>query len=351
MTPEFFQQALLHWFDRAGRQHLPWQQEPSPYRIWVSEIMLQQTRVATVIPYFHRFVDAFPELPALAAADLAEVLQHWAGLGYYARGRNLHRAARLALERHGGRLPERLPELQALPGIGRSTAGAILSMGYGIRAPILDGNVKRVLARYAALEGWPGRREVANRLWELADRFTPAARVGNYTQAIMDLGATLCTPRRPTCPQCPLRPGCLALRRGSAEQLPTPGPRRTLPVRTCYLLALGDGSGAYFLERRPPAGIWGGLWSLPEFAGREQLENWCQRHGIDPGGLETLPPCRHTFSHFRLDFTPVVGRLACPGAIADGAGGDWIRPAPDTALPAPIRRLLESLLPNPVAAP
>lgn len=346
MTPEDFQHALLDWFDRAGRKHLPWQQDPTPYRVWISEIMLQQTQVATVIPYYERFLADFPELARLAEADLAAVLQHWAGLGYYARGRNLHRAAQLAVQRHGGELPNRLADLTELPGIGRSTAGAILSMGFGIRAPILDGNVKRVLARHAGIEGWPGQSAVTKRLWEQADRRTPADRVGNYTQAIMDLGATVCTPRRPDCPACPVKAGCHAYRTGSTETLPTPSPRKALPIKTCYLLALQDPENRFYLERRPGTGIWGGLWSLPEFPGRNELEHWCQARGIDPAGLETLAPGRHTFSHFRLDYIPLTGRIARIHRIEDGSSGDWRNPGTDTALPAPIRRLLQQINPN-----
>ncbi|NJD08271.1 MAG: A/G-specific adenine glycosylase [Methylococcaceae bacterium] len=351
MTVERFQQGLLDWFDRAGRKHLPWQQQPTPYRVWISEIMLQQTQVTTVIPYFQRFMADFPDLEQLAAADTSAVLQRWAGLGYYARGRNLHRAAQLTLERHGGELPPRLADLIELPGIGRSTAGAILSMGFGIRAPILDGNVKRVLARYGGIEGWPGQGAVLNRLWGLADALTPDHRVGAYAQAIMDLGATLCTARKPDCPACPIRQDCHAYRTDSTARLPTPRPPKSVPVKTCYLLALRDRSGFVYLQRRPPTGIWGGLWSLPEFADRDQLELWCRSRGSAPTNLETLPPGRHTFSHFILEYIPITGQITTVPRVEEGSDTDWRDPDTDTALPTPIRRLLQRINSNPQEYP
>ena len=268
-----FARALLAWFDRHGRHDLPWQRDPTPYRVWVSEIMLQQTRVAAVIPYFERFTARFPDVDALAGAGLDEVLGLWSGLGYYARGRNLHAAARAVCANHGGRFPDTLEELVALPGIGRSTAGAILALAFGRRQPILDGNAKRVLARYHAVAGWPGESRVGARLWSLAERLTPCRRVGDYTQAIMDLGATLCTRTRPTCLLCPLADGCRAHALGDPVRFPAPRPKRAYPTREKLLVVMRDAGGRVLVERRPPSGIWGGLWSFPEASADLDLEN------------------------------------------------------------------------------
>src|SRR5690606_8097985 len=246
-----FARRLLAWFDRCGRHDLPWQRDRRPYAVWVSEIMLQQTQVATVIPYFERFVARFPDVEVLAEASLDDVLALWSGLGYYARARNLHRAAQLVVERYGGDLPDSLDELMALPGIGRSTAGAILAQAHGVRAPILDGNVKRVLARHAGIEGWPGEREVEQTLWAIADERTPSERVADYTQAIMDLGAMLCTRRRPACTVCPVVEDCRACRLGIQERLPSPRPKRERPRRRRMMLVVRDSQGRVLLERRP----------------------------------------------------------------------------------------------------
>ncbi|MDD5034642.1 MAG: A/G-specific adenine glycosylase [Methylococcaceae bacterium] len=342
MQAEEFQSALLTWFEQEGRKHLPWQSEPTPYRVWVSEIMLQQTQVATVIPYFLRFMERFPALPALAEASEDEVLNHWAGLGYYARGRNLHKAARIISREYQGELPADLDRLAALPGIGRSTAGAIMSLGLGLRAPILDGNVKRVLSRYAAVDGWPGDTQTARELWRISEALTPVERVADYTQAIMDLGATLCIRGKPGCPRCPVSKGCLALRLRITAELPSPRPQRGIPVRSSYMLVLHDETGAFYLEKRPPLGIWGGLWSFPQFDEHYDLEAWCQARGIDTAGLEVLTQRRHTFSHFHLDYTPLIGRILRPEKIAEESA-IWRQPQEECALPAPVRRLLLEL--------
>ena len=341
MHPEAFQSAVLDWFDRAGRKNLPWQAEPTPYQVWVSEIMLQQTQVGTVIPYFLRFMQRFPSLQALAAAAEDEVLGHWAGLGYYARARNLRKAAQIVVRERGGELPADVDGLAALPGIGRSTAGAILSLGLGLRAPILDGNVKRVLSRYAAVEGWPGEAQTARELWHLSEQLTPQARVADYTQAMMDLGATLCTRGQPDCPRCPLREGCLALRLGLAGELPTPRPKKTLPARRCWMLVLRDEEGGFYLQKRPPAGIWGGLWSFPEFDAPDEAAAWCVLRGI-AAGLEALPQRRHTFSHYHLDYTALLGQAGQPARVAE-AGAGWFKPGAASALPTPVRRLMLEL--------
>ncbi len=263
MAERTFAARLLAWFDLHGRHDLPWQADPSPYSVWVSEIMLQQTQVATVVRYYERFMQRFPSVEALAAADADAVLTVWSGLGYYARARNLKRAAEIVVERFGGRVPTTLAELVTLPGIGRSTAGAILALTTGQRLPILDGNVKRVLARYHAVAGWPGEPAVERALWELADRNTPAQRLAAYTQAIMDLGATLCTRARPACTVCPLAEDCRACALGTQAAFPAPRPKRERPRRSTTMLVVLDPAGRVLLERRPARGVWGGLLQLP----------------------------------------------------------------------------------------
>jgi A/G-specific adenine glycosylase len=278
----------------------------------------------------------------LSSASEDSVLSQWAGLGYYARARNLHQAARLVVDQHGGVWPADLASLTALPGIGRSTAGAILSLSLNVRAPILDGNVKRVLSRYAAVTGWPGAASTLSELWDLSESLTPAVRFAEYTQAMMDLGATLCTRRNPACPRCPLREGCLAKRFELTAQLPTPKPKKRLPVRTSWMLVLRDGEGGFYLEKRPPVGIWGGLWSFPQFDDPAEAKAWCQVRGI-ADGLEAWPLRRHTFSHYHLDFTPLFGQLSNParrnGQIAE-PNAAWFKPQQASALPTPVRRLM-----------
>ena len=328
-----FARALLAWFDRHGRHDLPWQRDPTPYRVWVSEIMLQQTRVAAVIPYFERFTARFPDVDALAGAELDEVLGLWSGLGYYARGRNLHAAARAVCANHGGRFPDTFEELVALPGIGRSTAGAILALAFGRRYPILDGNAKRVLARYHAVAGWPGESRVGARLWSLAERLTSRRRVGDYTQAIMDLGATLCTRTRPTCLLCPLADGCRAHALGDPTGFPAPRPKRAYPTREKLLVVMRDAVGRVLVERRPPSGIWGGLWSFPEASADLDLESAaaaaaaarCLR--LRPGRVRALAPVEHGFTHFRLRATPVVVSVEpLPDRVADAGSVRWVDP-------------------------
>jgi len=339
MDKEEFQAWVLAWYDRHGRKDLPWQIARDPYRVWVSEIMLQQTQVATVIPYFQRFMGRFPSVAHLAAADLDEVMGLWAGLGYYARARNLHRAARQLIERHNARFPNAIASLTALPGIGRSTAGAILSLGLGRRAAILDGNVKRVLCRFAGLEGWPGESGASRRLWELSETLTPMDRVADYNQAMMDLGAMVCTRGRPACAACPLASACAARLAGKTLSLPTPRPRRALPIRRCYFLLLRDPGGRIWLETRPPAGIWGGLKCLPEFDSRAALSAWCFLRRIDCDAMAALPARRHTFSHYHLDYVTMMGSANGFGGVAESSG-DWFDPKMATGLPAPIKILL-----------
>ncbi|MBK9428202.1 MAG: A/G-specific adenine glycosylase [Gammaproteobacteria bacterium] len=350
-TAADFSARLLAWFDCHGRHDLPWQRERSPYRVWLSEIMLQQTQVGTVIPYFERFVAAFPDVAALAAAPIDSVLHHWTGLGYYARARNLHRTARLLAAQYGGQFPAALDELTALPGIGRSTAGAIAAIAFGRRAAILDGNVKRVLARHGAIAGWPGQTDISRALWEIAERFTPTERVADYTQAIMDLGATLCTRTRPACDRCPVRADCRAHATGVPEQYPGRKPKAATPIRAILFLILRNPAGAVLLEQRPPTGIWGGLWSFPECAPEADIASRCDALGYRALGWQAGAARRHVFSHYRLDYTPVEVTVAPDFAVADGDTRRWVLPAsPDAlGLSAPVKALLAELGDAPVA--
>jgi A/G-specific adenine glycosylase len=342
-----FSQRLLAWFDRHGRHDLPWQTPRTPYRVWLAEIMLQQTQVAAVIPYFQRFVARFPDLRSLAAAPADDVLQHWAGLGYYARARNLQRAAQLVVNEHGGEFPRDLEAMTALPGVGRSTAGAVLAQAYGERHAILDGNVKRVLARHGAIEGWPGEPKVAKRLWALSESLLPQDRMVDYTQAIMDLGATLCSARNPACGRCPVSEDCKACSQGRVAQFPAPRPKRERPLRHARLLLVENAAGALLFERRPPAGIWGGLWCLPVLEGDEDAAAWLAReHGLAAEPLETLAPLRHGFTHFELELSPLRLRAAAGASgLREQAPLRWINMAADTlpGLPAPVVKLLARL--------
>ena len=340
-----FAPRLLAWFDRHGRHDLPWQHPRTPYRVWLSEVMLQQTQVATVIPYFERFLRAFPDLPTLADAPSDAVMAQWAGLGYYSRARNLHAAARLCVQRHGGDLPRDLEALMALPGIGRSTAGAILTQAWGDRVPIRDGNVKRVLARYHGIEGWPGSPAVEKVMWALAASHLPQARLADYTQAQMDFGATLCTRANPACVLCPLQHGCAALASGRTASLPTARPGKTLPERSAVVLWAEDAQGRILLARRPPTGVWATLWSLPQADDEDQAQAWSARHLAGAWDAETLPEVPHAFSHYRLRLQPRRLREVAPrAAVGDNPDLRWV--ARDElhafALPAPIRKLIDS---------
>jgi A/G-specific adenine glycosylase len=343
-TTDEFAGALLQWYERHGRKDLPWQHDRSPYRVWVSEIMLQQTRVGSVIEYYQRFMDRFPDVRALADAPLDEVLHLWSGLGYYARARNLHRAA--AIIRDRGRFPESFDDVAALPGIGRSTAGAILTLACGQRHAILDGNVKRVLARFHGIEGWSGRSAVARRLWSLAEAHTPMRRTGDYTQAIMDLGATVCVRGRALCEACPLAAGCAARTQGRVSELPTPKPRKELPVRAICMLIIRNDDGAVLLEQRPPTGIWGGLWSLPECPPDSDPRQWClDRHGCEADLVGRGATMRHTFSHFHLDISPVSMRVkGSVDGVMDAGRQVWYKSAESErrGLAAPVMRLLQA---------
>ena len=340
---------LLGWFDQCGRHDLPWQHPRTPYRVWLSEVMLQQTQVQTVIPYFQRFVDALPDLPALAAADADRVLALWSGLGYYARARNLHQAARVCVDKHDGELPADFEALAALPGIGRSTAGAILAQAHGLRFAILDGNVKRTLCRFHGVDGWPGSGPVEKQLWELAQSHLPDDRLADYTQAIMDFGATLCTRSDPACVLCPLQADCVALREGRTSELPQPKPGKPLPERRTLMLLLRDGEGRVLLSRRPPTGVWSGLWSLPEAADHDEARRFVSTHAdSDFEDNRPLAPIDHAFSHFRLQITPLAwDGVRGAARIGDNPDLRWqsLATLSHVGLPAPVRRLLQSLAP------
>ncbi|WP_084028692.1 A/G-specific adenine glycosylase [Candidatus Rickettsiella isopodorum] len=309
LTAKQFQQKMLAWFSRSGRKHLPWQQTKSPYSIWLSEIMLQQTQVVTVIPYFQRFIQHFPTLSSLAKADIDEVIRLWSGLGYYARARNLHRCAQIIEKEYSGKFPQDLLLLQNLPGIGRSTAGAILALAFNLPAAILDGNVKRVLTRFHTLSGWSGLSKVNKQLWALAELYTPKNKhIRHYTQAMMDLGALVCTRTQPKCTECPLQSHCKAYTEKSTTNYPSPKPRKANPYRAITMVILVNEHQEILLEKRPPSGIWGGLWSLPECSITEKVKNFCKKHyhcEIEKP-IKKYPFLKHTFSHFQLEIRPVL---------------------------------------------
>lgn len=348
---EEFSARLLDWFDCHGRHRLPWSRDRDPYRVWISEIMLQQTQVSTVIGYYERFTVRFPTIRALADARIDEILHYWTGLGYYARARNLHKAARILVNEHQGRIPKNMEELRRLPGIGRSTAGAILALAHGQRHPILDGNVKRVLARVHHINGWPGKRVVEQQLWTLAERYTPRERVADYTQAIMDLGAGICLRRNPRCGACPVAGQCVALRHGDPESYPARAPSRAKPVKATGMLLIRNERGEILLEQRPPTGIWGGLWSFPECDAELPISTGAfARLGLV---LEFKTPgqaIRHSFTHFHLDIIPIPARVrAAREAIMDNGQWVWYNPEQPRklGLAAPVKRLIETLEPNP----
>ena len=346
--PEFAQR-LLRWFDLSGRKNLPWQQNPTPYRVWVSEIMLQQTQVATVIPYYERFMTRFPTLQELAAAPSDEVLHLWTGLGYYARARNLHACAKTLVDAHGGEFPDTLAAVESLPGIGRSTAAAILAISRGRPHAILDGNVKRVMARVFGIDGDPTSPATLTRLWAEATRCTPSTRVADYTQAIMDLGATVCTRSRPVCTLCPMIDICVAAKTGRQAELPSPKRKlkRTSREATVLLAQVSLNTGhSILLERRPESGIWGGLWSLPQFDSEADALAWCRQTIGEPArSPETLAPIDHAFTHFDLRLNPVRVQCAAVNGVREEPGRLWytLRTPPRIGLPQPIKALLERI--------
>jgi A/G-specific adenine glycosylase len=349
LAPAQFTARLLTWFEIHGRHTLPWQQNPTPYRVWVSEVMLQQTQVATVIPYYERFMARFPDVGSLAAAPLDEVLHLWTGLGYYARARNLRACAQALVAQHGGEFPDDIEAVTALPGIGRSTAGAILALSRGQRQPILDGNVKRVLSRVFGIGGDPGSAAVVAQLWAQSEICTPTLKVAAYTQAIMDLGATVCSRSNPACTVCPMSSGCVAALEGRQAELPGRKLKRARGSREATLLIAETGvagSAAVLVERRPAAGLWGGLWSPPQFESEFAALDWCRREIGEPEvESRLLAPIHHAFTHFDLLLTPLRVRCRPGAAVHDGDDRLWYRlgDPPRVGLPQPIRQLFERL--------
>ena len=342
-----FSSTLLKWFDNYGRKHLPWQKNPTPYRVWISEIMLQQTQVKTVIPYFERFMETFPTIEKLAKAKEDQVLHLWSGLGYYARARNLHKAAKIITQKYDKQFPNQLEEIMKLPGIGRSTAGAILSISMNKPTPILDGNVKRVLTRLHAISGWPGERNVEEQLWQLATNYTPKKRNPHYTQAIMDLGATICTRTHPKCIMCPFQKYCQAHQQHLETEFPTKKSRKPLPIRTTLLLLIQNQKREVLLEKRPPLGIWGGLWCFPQCQSEREMKSWCElKLQSQPHQIKRWESFRHTFTHFHLDITPLLLTFKkLPIEAMEPEQAIWYntnQPS-ELGLAAPVKKLLEAL--------
>jgi len=317
-----FSAQVIDWYHRQGRKNLPWQQNKTPYSVWVSEIMLQQTQVATVIPYYQRFMASFPTISSLANADEDSVLHHWTGLGYYARARNLHKAAKLINSEHGGVFPEEIEQVIALPGIGRSTAGAILSLSLNQHHPILDGNVKRVLARNYLVEGYTGLAKFEKALWPISEVLTPAKDTGFYTQAMMDLGATVCTRSKPSCEICPVKTSCLAMASSLQANFPQKKPKKNIPEKKTIMIIprlTTATSDCVLMEKRPPTGIWGGLWCFHEVSNKSEISILLKSLGVkassEHGAQQELTTFRHTFSHFHLDISPII--INCTRIEAD----------------------------------
>lgn len=359
--PSRFAERLLAWFAEHGRKDLPWQQDINPYRVWISEIMLQQTQVKTVIPYYEKFMARFPTVVDLATADEDDVLHHWSGLGYYARARNLHKAAKTIYQDYDGEFPQTIDEIEALPGIGRSTAGAICSISLKQAEPILDGNVKRVLARFHAVEGWPGKKPVLDKLWRFAELHTPKqhtneTRVDHYTQAIMDLGASLCSRTKPQCGLCPFESDCQAHKLETPEQFPGKKPKKVIPVKTTVMLMIRSndkhaGQNGYLLYKRPASGIWGGLWSLPEVESLDDIDSYLAGNNLKSIEQNSLAPMRHTFSHYHLDITPVLITTQQAQNSVNETAGDYqnthcwydTQNPEELGLAAPVTKLLKAV--------
>ena len=340
-----FADRIIAWQKVHGRHDLPWQRTRDPYYIWLSEIMLQQTQVATVIPYYERFVRRFADVRALASAPIESVMACWAGLGYYSRARNLHRCAQQIADSHGGEFPRGVERLAQLPGVGRSTAAAIAALAFGERAAILDGNVKRVLARHFGIEGYPGSSKVERQFWQRAERLLPQDDIEAYTQGLMDLGATLCKRARPVCGACPVNDSCVARREQAIDRLPTSRPIKPRPIKSAVVLAMQEASGAILLERRPPTGIWGGLLSLPEFdadaTGEMLVASVKARYGLRIILRETLGEIRHEFTHYTYVMRPRLAHVIDSPGVAESSLRAVAEQDLETApLPSPIRRLL-----------
>jgi A/G-specific adenine glycosylase len=351
-----FSDRVIAWQREHGRHDLPWQSSGDPYRIWLSEVMLQQTQVTTAVPYFLRFVERYPDVRVLAQAPIDDVMAAWAGLGYYSRARNLHRCAQAIVAQHGGVFPTAAAALAQLPGIGRSTAAAIAAFAFGERAAILDGNVKRVIARHFGIEGFPGAAPTERRLWDVAVAQLPRRDIEPYTQGLMDLGATVCVRRRPRCDACPLRTSCVAARDGRVDELPAPRPARERPVREVTLAVVADANGELLLERRAPTGIWGGLLSAPEFAAgmtdAQLVDEVERRYGLVCTVERHGTPVRHEFTHFSLVLHPRMLAVVAAPRASDPSTVRWLNhhAAADAGLPAPIRRIVLGLLPDVLAA-
>lgn len=348
LSPRTFQTRLLHWYDQQGRKDLPWQHNKTPYRVWISEIMLQQTQVNTVIDYFQRFIARFPDVETLAKAKEDDVLHLWTGLGYYQRARNLQKAAKMIVADHHGQLPDTLHDLENLPGIGRSTAGAILSIAWQKASPILDGNVKRVLTRLHGITEWPGEKTVLDTLWRLAERYTPKKRVADYTQAIMDLGATLCVRSKPRCFDCPFSIHCIAHAEGIEKNIPHAKPKKTLPIRQATFLIVQH-TKQVLLQKRNSPGVWNGLWSLPELSGFSSLtdiKTHCQQQlKYKIQHMAFGDAFRHTFSHYHLDIQPVFIHIKPPLKKINNPKEMWynLQQSQTIGLPAPVKSLLNQL--------
>ena len=341
-----FAPQLLKWFDQHGRKDLPWQQSKTPYRVWVSEIMLQQTQVKTVIPYYLRFMQRFADVNTLAQAPQDDVLHLWTGLGYYARARNLHKTAQIIHHEYAGQFPCSQDTLQSLPGIGRSTAGAILSLANGQHQPILDGNVKRILARHFQIEGWTGQAKTQKILWTLAEKITPKKRCDDFNQALMDLGSSLCSRTRPQCLQCPLANTCQAYNNQLTTEYPTPKPKKSKPVKSSFLLMLTDNNNELLLEKRPEQGIWGSLWSFPQCETADEIEQWLDKHHyVKNDKIHFYPEFRHTFSHYHLQITPVQIAVKKSNRIMDEQHFLWynLHKPLKLGMPAPITMLISQL--------
>ncbi len=344
-----FPKIMVEWQQQHGRKDLPWQLDKSPYNTWLSEIMLQQTQVKTVIPYYQRFVVQYPNVNALAKASVDEVLHLWTGLGYYSRARNLHKCAQIVSQQYKGKFPQTLEQLEALPGIGRSTAGAILSLSMGISAPILDGNVKRVLCRFHAIENWSGEKTTQIQLWQLAQHAIdalPADQAGTFNQAMMDLGSGICKRSKPLCQLCPLAPACVACQNNSQKLYPKSKPKKELPEKEVFMLLLQKPDGSIFLEQRPPHGIWGGLWSLPEFSSARALKNYC-KNLKGTSKPENLASLKHTFSHFKLHIHPLHCHIRQEPANISERQSLWYalhnKKQQAVGLASPVKKLIEQV--------
>ena len=342
----WFSNQLVSWYQQHGRKTLPWQLEKTAYKTWLSEIMLQQTQVATVIPYFERFVERFNDVSALAEAELDEVLHLWTGLGYYARARNLHKAAKVIVAEHQGLFPLNFEQVLALPGVGRSTAGAVLSLALGQHHPILDGNCKRVLARFAAISGWPGDKATEQKLWQLAEQITPEQTVSQFNQAMMDLGATLCSRSKPRCSECPLKLKCKAALAGEQTLYPGKKAKKALPEKQSFWLLLQH-QQQVLLQQRPAAGLWGGLYGFIEFATAQEREQYIALNALHVAAMEQLPAFRHTFSHFHLWIQPQLLKLeTLPARVQEHSAATWFRidAIPAVGLSAPAKQLFQQLI-------